>query len=123
MVTEDVARMLEDIIRQRVKDKAWDEAERKVRRVEDLSQYKKKHVLDQENSKLSLAQVNKEELFKLDEWAKSEKKKTCVRLLDKEQEEEIPESVNPNHKHDPYAKQVPQHQKPDFNIPNLFETK
>ena len=75
MVTEDVARMLEDIIRQRVKDKAWDEAERKVRRVEDLSQYKKKHVLDQENSKLSLAQVNKEELFKLDEWAKSEKKK------------------------------------------------
>ena len=33
MLTEDVARKLEDIIRQLVKDKAWDKAERKVQHV------------------------------------------------------------------------------------------
>merc|ERR1712072_1065197 len=85
VVTEDVARKLEDIIRQRVKDKAWDDVERKVKPVEDPVEYKKKLVLDQEKSKLSLAQIYEEEFMKVAE--QSTEKKVSVGLLDKEQEE------------------------------------
>jgi len=90
VVTEDVARKLDDIIRQRVKDKAWDDVERKVKPIEDPREYKKKLVLDQEKSKLSLAQVYEEEYIRLAESA-TPKTGPTVGLLDKDEEEALPE--------------------------------
>jgi len=90
VVTEDVARKLDDIIRQRVKDKAWDDVERKVKPIEDPREYKKKLLLDQEKSKLSLAQVYEEEFIRLAESA-TPKTGPTVGLLDKDEEEAPPE--------------------------------
>ena len=58
---------LERMIKQRIKDKAFDDVERKVKPVEMQYKYKKQVVLDQERSKLGLGDVYEQDYLKQQE--------------------------------------------------------
>lgn len=91
VITEQVSKRLEDIIMQRIKDQAYDDVQRKIKPIENPYEYKKKLILDQEKSKLSLAEVYEQAYLKQKTSLEESAKKPG--MLDDEGTEQTPKEV------------------------------
>lgn len=80
-ITDETTKCLEDVILQRIRDKAWDDVERKTRPTEEPFELRRRVALDQEKSKLSLAEVYEQQFL--------EKQKTV--------DDDAPPKENPAH--------------------------
>ena len=77
-ITDEHTQDLEAIICQRIKDKSWDDVKRKIKEVKDPSEYKKKVILDSEQSKLSLQEIyEKEYLSKIPQASDEDKENSA----------------------------------------------
>ncbi|CAL1546139.1 unnamed protein product [Lymnaea stagnalis] len=72
VITDDTTKSLEDYIKQRIKDKTFDDVERKNKPKEDVFEFKKRIVLDQEKSKMSLGELYEQEFVKKQQQEKDE---------------------------------------------------
>ncbi|XP_060116156.1 U3 small nucleolar ribonucleoprotein protein MPP10 [Heteronotia binoei] len=75
VITEETTMELEEVIKRRIKDQAWDDVVRKEKPKEDPYEYKKRLTLDHEKSKLSLAEIYEQEFLKLNQKKTEEEEK------------------------------------------------
>jgi len=76
VITTETTDSIEDLIKQRIRDKVFDDVERKKKTStnEEAQTYKKEIILEHEKSKMSLAQIYEQEYVKKQTNDKTEKK-------------------------------------------------